>query len=47
MLSNKQDNNVLLNQVKSLKQQVNTLQFERDQMERKFKDKLEEDNEVK
>ncbi|KAL5232968.1 hypothetical protein ACI65C_000378 [Semiaphis heraclei] len=45
-LSSKQDNSVLLNQVKSLKQQVNTLQFERDQLERKYKEKLEEDNEV-
>lgn len=45
-LSFKQDNSVLLNQVKSLKQQVNTLQFEQDQLERKYKEKLEEDNEV-
>jgi len=45
-LSSKQDNSVLLNQVKSLKQQVNTLQFEQDQLERKYKEKLEEDNEV-
>lgn len=45
-LSFKQDNSVLLNQVKSLKQQVNTLQFEKDQLERKYKEKLEEDNEV-
>ncbi|VVC27945.1 Hypothetical protein CINCED_3A025383 [Cinara cedri] len=45
MLSNKQDNNILLNQVKSLKQHINTLQFERDQLERKFKEKLEENNE--
>lgn len=45
-LSSKQDNSVLLNQVKSLKQHINTLQFERDQLSRKFKDKLEEDNEV-
>lgn len=49
MLSNivpsKQDL-VLLNQVKSLKQHINTLQFERDQLERKYKGKLEEDNEV-
>lgn len=42
----KQDNSILLNQVKSLKQHVNTLQFERDQLERKFKEKLVEDNEV-
>lgn len=45
-LSFKQDNSALLNQVKSLKQHVNTLQFERDQLERKYKEKLEEDNEV-
>jgi len=45
-LSFKQDNSVLLNQVKSLKQHVNTLQFEQDQLERKYKEKLEEDNEV-
>lgn len=44
--SSKQDNSVLVNQVKSLKQHVNTLQFERDQVERKYKKKLEEDNEV-
>lgn len=42
----KQDNSVLLNQVKSLKQNINTLQFERDQLERKYKEKLDEDNEV-
>lgn len=45
-ISSKQDNSVLVNQVKSLKQHVNTLQFERDQVERKYKKKLEEDNEV-
>lgn len=45
-LSFKQDNLALLNQVKSLKQHVNTLQFEQDQLERKYKEKLEEDNEV-
>jgi len=45
-LSSKQDNSVLLNQVRTLKQQVNTLQFERDQLERKYQEKLEEDNEV-
>ncbi|KAL4148370.1 hypothetical protein QTP88_002632 [Uroleucon formosanum] len=44
-LSFKQDNLALLNQVKSLKQHVNTLQFEQDQLERKYKEKLEEDNE--
>lgn len=44
-LSSKQDNSVLLNQVKNLKQHVNTLQFEQDQLERKYKEKL-EDNEV-
>lgn len=44
--SSKQDNSILLNQVKSLKQNVNTLQLERDQLERKYKEKLEEDNEV-
>lgn len=44
--SSKQDNSVLVNQVKSLKQHVNILQFERDQVERKYKKKLEEDNEV-
>lgn len=42
----KEDNLVLLNQVKSLKQHINTLQFERDQFERKYKEKLEENNEV-
>lgn len=42
----KQDNSVLLNQVKNLKQLINTIQFERDQLERKYKEKLEEDNEV-
>lgn len=46
IVPSKQDNLVLLNQVKSLKQQVNTLQFERDQLERKFKEKLVEDNEA-
>lgn len=45
ILSSKQDNLVLLNQVKNLKQHVNTLQFEQDQLERKYKEKL-EDNEV-
>lgn len=44
--SSKQDNSILVNQLKSLKQHVNTLQFERDQVERKYKKKLEEDNEV-
>lgn len=50
MLSNtvsyKQDNSVLLNQIKSLKEHVNSLQYERDQLERKYQEKLEEDNEV-
>lgn len=50
MLSNvvsyKQDNSVLLNQIKSLKEHVNTLQYERDQLERKYQEKLEEDNDV-
>ncbi|KAE9533037.1 hypothetical protein AGLY_009465 [Aphis glycines] len=41
-LSSKQDNSVLLNQVKNLKQHVNTLQFEQDQLERKYKEKLED-----
>lgn len=45
IISSKQDNLILLNQVKSLKQNVNTLQFERDQLQRKYKEKL-EDNEV-
>jgi len=45
-LSTKQENSVLLNQVKNLKQHVNTLQLERDQLERKYKEKLEEDSEV-
>lgn len=45
IVPSKQDS-ILLNQVKSLKQHVNTLQFERDQLERKYKGKLEEDNEV-
>ncbi|XP_060838331.1 GRIP and coiled-coil domain-containing protein 1 isoform X2 [Rhopalosiphum padi] len=44
-LSSKQDNSVLLNQVKSLKQHVNTLQFEQDQLERKYKEKLEDNEE--
>lgn len=41
-----QDNSVLVNQVKSLKQHVNSLQFERDQVERKYQKKIEEDCEV-
>lgn len=44
--SSKEDNSVLVNQVKNLKQHVNSLQFERDQMERKYKKKVEEDSEV-
>lgn len=44
-LSSKQDNSVLLNQVKNLKQHVNTLQFEQDQLERKYKEKLEDNEE--
>ncbi|XP_026811441.1 GRIP and coiled-coil domain-containing protein 1 isoform X1 [Rhopalosiphum maidis] len=44
-LSSKQDNSVLLNQVKSLKQHVNTLQLEQDQLERKYKEKLEDNEE--
>lgn len=47
IVSSKQDNSILLNQIKSLKQNVNTLQLERDQLERKYKEKLEEDNEVR
>lgn len=46
VVSSKQDNSILLNQVKNLKQHVNTLQFERDQLEHKYKEKLEGDNEV-
>lgn len=46
VVSSKQDNSVLLNQIKSLKQHVNTLQYERDQSERKYQEKLEENNEV-
>lgn len=46
VMSSKQDNSILLNQVKNLKQHVNTLQFERDQLEHKYKEKLEGDNEV-
>lgn len=46
VMSSKQDSSILLNQVKNLKQHVNTLQFERDQLEHKYKEKLEEDNEV-
>lgn len=45
-VSIKHDNSVLLNQVKGLNQHVNTLQFERDQLERKYKEKLEEENDV-
>lgn len=45
IVSSKQDNSILFNQVKHLKQNVNTLKFERDQLERKYKEKL-EDNEV-
>lgn len=44
--SSKQDNSILLNQVKNLKQHVSTLQFERDQLEHQYKEKLEEHNEV-
>lgn len=46
VVSSKHDNSVLTNQVKSLKQQINTLQFERDQAERKYKMKLEEEDDV-
>lgn len=46
LVAYKQDNSVLLNQIKSLKEHVNTLQYERDQLERKYQEKLEEDNEV-
>jgi uncharacterized protein (DUF3084 family) len=46
VVSSKQDSSILLNQVKNLQQHVNTLQFERDQLEHKYKEKLEEDNEV-
>jgi len=46
VVASKHDNSVLANQVKSLKQQINTLQFERDQADRKYKTKLEEDNDV-
>ncbi|XP_050428695.1 GRIP and coiled-coil domain-containing protein 1 isoform X2 [Adelges cooleyi] len=44
--SHKQDTQVLLNQVKNLKQQVNILQSERDQLERICKEKIEEDTEA-
>ncbi|XP_025208824.1 GRIP and coiled-coil domain-containing protein 1 [Melanaphis sacchari] len=44
-LSSKQDNSVLLNQVKGLKQHINTLQFEKDELERKYKEKLEDNQE--
>lgn len=46
VVSSKQDSSVLIQQVKSLKQHVNVLQSERDQLERKYKEALEEDNEV-
>lgn len=45
IVSTMHDNSILLNQVKGLKQHVNTLQFQRDQLERKYKEKL-EDNDV-
>ncbi|XP_050534331.1 GRIP and coiled-coil domain-containing protein 1 [Daktulosphaira vitifoliae] len=37
------DNYILLNQIKNLKQQVSILQSERDLLEKKYKDKIEED----
>jgi len=45
IVSTNHDNFILLNQVKGLKQHINTLQFERDQLERRYKEKL-EDNDV-
>jgi len=46
IVSIKHDNSNLLNQVKGLNQLVITLQFERDQLERKYKEKLEEENDA-